>query len=76
MWVFDTETLRFLQVNEAATKQLRLQRRRISALGVRDIRPDGNETSFSEHVAEWRQMVATKAIGATRINPERVLKWM
>jgi PAS domain S-box-containing protein len=55
MWVFDTETLRFLQVNEAATKQYGYSEEEFRHLSVRDIRPDGNETSFSEHVAEWRQ---------------------
>jgi len=55
MWVFDTETLRFMQVNEAATKQYGYSEEEFRQLSVRDIRPDGNETSFSEHVAEWRQ---------------------
>jgi two-component system cell cycle sensor histidine kinase/response regulator CckA len=55
MWVFDTETLRFLQVNEAATKQYGYSEEEFRHLSVRDIRPDGNEASFHAHVAEWRQ---------------------
>jgi two-component system cell cycle sensor histidine kinase/response regulator CckA len=55
MWVFDTETLRFLQVNEAATKQYGYSEDEFRHLNGRDIRPDADEASFLAHVAEWRQ---------------------
>ena len=55
MWVFDTETLRFLQVNEAATKQYGYSENEFRAMTVRDIRPDGDAESFAEHVQEWKQ---------------------
>jgi len=54
MWVFDTETLRFLQVNEAASKQYGYSECEFRGMTVRDIRPDGNEPGFQAHVDEWR----------------------
>ena len=55
MWVFDTETLSFLQVNEAATKQYGFSEEEFRNMTFRDIRPDANEPSFQAHVEEWRQ---------------------
>jgi two-component system, cell cycle sensor histidine kinase and response regulator CckA len=55
IWVFDTETLRFLQVNEAATKQYGYSEDEFRNMTVRDIRPDGSEPSFQVHVEEWRR---------------------
>ncbi len=55
MWVFDTETLSFLQVNEAATKQYGYSEDEFRNMTVRDIRPDAREHSFQVHVEEWRQ---------------------
>jgi two-component system cell cycle sensor histidine kinase/response regulator CckA len=55
MWVFDVETLRFLQVNEAATKQYGFSEAEFRCMTFRDIRPDTNEPSFAKHVEEWKQ---------------------
>lgn len=55
MWVFDIETLRILQVNEAATKQYGFSETEFRRMTFRDIRPDGNEPSFSQHIEEWKQ---------------------
>jgi two-component system, cell cycle sensor histidine kinase and response regulator CckA len=55
MWVFDTESLRFLQVNEATTKQYGFSDDEFRRMTVRDIRTDGNEPSFAKHVEEWKQ---------------------
>jgi PAS domain S-box-containing protein len=55
MWVFDTESLRFLQVNEAATNQYGFSDDEFRGMMVRDIRPDGREPSFAKHVDEWKQ---------------------
>src|SRR5580765_6141347 len=55
MWVFDIETLGFLQVNEAATKQYGFSETDFRRMTFRDIRPDGNEPSFAKHVEEWKQ---------------------
>lgn len=55
MWVFDTETLRFLQVNEAACKQYGYSEDEFRDMTVRDIRPDGNESTFQADADEWRR---------------------
>jgi two-component system, cell cycle sensor histidine kinase and response regulator CckA len=55
MWVFDTETLQFLQVNEAATKQYGYTDEEFRRMTVRDVRPDGDSPSFAAHVGEWKQ---------------------
>nr|UXE45769.1 sensor histidine kinase RcsC [uncultured bacterium] len=55
MWVFDTESLGFLQVNEATTKQYGFSDDEFRRMTVRDIRADGNEPSFAKHVEEWKQ---------------------
>jgi PAS domain S-box-containing protein len=55
MWVFDTETLQFLQVNEATTRTYGFTENEFRSLSVRDIRPDGDAPSFAAHVEEWKQ---------------------
>jgi two-component system, cell cycle sensor histidine kinase and response regulator CckA len=55
MWVFDTESLQFLQVNEATTKQYGFSDEEFRRMTARDIRPDGKEPSFAKHVEEWKQ---------------------
>lgn len=55
MWVFDTETLQFLQVNEAATKQYGFSEEEFRRMSVREIHPDGDSPSFATHVEEWKQ---------------------
>src|SRR5262249_22700411 len=55
MWVFDVETLRFLQVNEAATRQYGFSETEFRRMTFRDIRPDTNEPSFAKHAEEWKQ---------------------
>src|SRR5215471_2587394 len=54
-WVFDTETGRFLEVNEATTKQYGYTEEEFRRMTVLDLRPDGNEVSFAQHVEEWKQ---------------------
>ena len=55
MWVFDTETLQFLQVNEATTKTYGFSEQEFRGMSVRDIRPDADAPSFAAHVEEWKQ---------------------
>jgi PAS domain S-box-containing protein len=55
MWVFDTETLQFLQVNEATTKAYGFSENDFRHMSVREIRPDGDAPSFAAHVEEWKQ---------------------
>jgi len=54
MWVFDTETLQFLQVNEAATKQYGYSDEEFRRLTMRDIRADRDAPTFAASVAEWQ----------------------
>ena len=54
MWVFDTETLRFLQVNEAATKQYGFSEHEFRGITMAQIWPDTQDPSFAKHVEEWR----------------------
>src|SRR5262249_53873946 len=55
MWVSDIETMHFLQVNEAATKQYGFSEAEFRRLTYREIHADGSEPSFSKHVEEWKQ---------------------
>jgi len=54
MWVFDTESLQFLQVNEAATKQYGYSDEEFRRLTIRDIRADRDDPSFAVSVGEWQ----------------------
>ena len=55
MWVFDTETLQFLQVNEATTKAYGFSETEFRGMTVRDVRPDSDAPSFAAHIEEWKQ---------------------
>src|SRR6267154_5611174 len=55
MWVFDTETLQFLQVNEATRKTYGFSDEEFRAMTVRDVRPDSDAPAFAAHVEEWKQ---------------------
>ena len=46
MWVFDRETLRFLEVNEAAVQQYGFDRDEFLSMTIRDIRPDEDMASL------------------------------
>src|SRR6201998_4255214 len=55
MWVFDTETLQFLQVNEATVRTYGFSENEFRGMSVRDLRPDADAASFAAHVEEWKQ---------------------
>jgi PAS domain S-box-containing protein len=55
MWVFDPETLQFLQVNEATTKTYGFSEAECRGMTVRDVRPDSGAPSFAAHIEEWKQ---------------------
>src|ERR1700739_2673887 len=55
MWVFDTETLQFLQVNEATVRTYGFSENEFRGMSVRDLRPDADAPSFAAHVEEWKQ---------------------
>jgi len=55
MWVFDLDTLRILQVNDAAIQQYGYSETEFRALTARDLRADGEEPAFAGNAEEWKQ---------------------
>src|SRR5215471_12538961 len=55
MWVFDLETLRFLQVNEAATRQYGYSEAQFSAMTMCDICHHTQDPAFARKPEEWTQ---------------------
>lgn len=54
MWVFDSETLRFLAVNEAAIEHYGYSAREFLAMNVRDIRPAEDAAKIDAQINEGR----------------------
>ncbi len=54
MWVYDLETLQFLEVNDAAVAQYGYSRDEFLAMRITDIRPPGDRARLLEHVALHR----------------------
>ena len=54
MWVFDAESLRFLEVNEAATERYGYSRDEFLAMPVTDIRPPAEVPRLLERLKEYR----------------------
>ncbi|MEO6151166.1 MAG: PAS domain S-box protein [Mucilaginibacter sp.] len=50
MWIFDTATLRFLEVNEAATRHYGYSKNEFLQLTIKDIRPESEVTNLQEVV--------------------------
>lgn len=50
MWIWDLETLRLIEVNDAATQAYGYSRTEFLALTVLDIRPPEDRKKFIEHV--------------------------
>ncbi len=53
-WVFDSETLRFLQVNDAAVRQYGYSREEFETMTVLDIRPEDARANFLEHLRKHK----------------------
>src|SRR5690606_3104219 len=51
MWVFDTETLRFLEVNESAIQHYGYSRDEFMGVTIKEIRPAEDLEAFLEHIA-------------------------
>lgn len=51
-WVFDCETLQFLQVNDAAIRQYGYSAEEFASMKVSDIRPDEDQASFFDIVRD------------------------
>ena len=56
-WVYDRETLRFLEVNEAAVRSYGWSREEFLAMSIRDIRPPSAQAHLDE-LLEQRACVA------------------
>jgi two-component system cell cycle sensor histidine kinase/response regulator CckA len=52
MWVFDVETLRFLEVNQAAVEQYGYSREEFLAMSSDDVRPPGEAQRFRDYLRE------------------------
>jgi PAS domain S-box-containing protein len=60
-WVFDSETLRFLQVNEAAVRQYGYSTEEFESMTVLDIRPKGEHAAFRDYLRQSKQDEQHKA---------------
>jgi two-component system cell cycle sensor histidine kinase/response regulator CckA len=54
-WVFDKETLRFLQVNDAAVRQYGYSAEEFEGMTVLDIRPPSEYATFREYLCKSKQ---------------------
>src|SRR5262249_35568421 len=52
MWVFDRETLRFVEVNDAAIARYGYTREELLGMTILDIRPDGEVEDFARFIKE------------------------
>jgi len=52
MWIYDTETLRFLAVNDATVRRYGYSSDEFLSMTTRDIRPASEMQRFNEHVAQ------------------------
>ena len=64
-WVFDLQTLRFLQVNQAAIDQYGYSREEFLAMTMLDIRPEAERALIQAEVADLRRDGAYEARGRT-----------
>lgn len=55
LWVYDLESLRFLDVNDAACRDYGYAREEFLAMTLRDIRPDGDIARMEQHIRESGQ---------------------
>jgi two-component system, cell cycle sensor histidine kinase and response regulator CckA len=52
-WVFDSQTFKFIQVNDAAVRQYGYSAEEFAALTVFDIRPPEEHAALREHQKDW-----------------------
>jgi two-component system cell cycle sensor histidine kinase/response regulator CckA len=53
-WVFDSETLRFLQVNDAAVRKYGYSHEEFQSMTIFDIRPESERAALDETLRQWR----------------------
>lgn len=62
-WVYDTETLRFLAVNEAAIRHYGYTRDEFLAMTIRDIRPAGEQEALQRALVEYDETPEPQTVG-------------
>jgi two-component system cell cycle sensor histidine kinase/response regulator CckA len=60
-WVFDSETLRFLQVNDAAVSQYGYSQDEFESLSILDIRPTSEHAAFLDSLRQWKGFAQYKS---------------
>jgi PAS domain S-box-containing protein len=73
MWVYDLETLRFLAVNEAATRRYGYSREEFLEMTIADIRPREDVPSMRARVAEVRDATYLNASGWRHVTKDGVI---
>jgi len=66
MWVYDLQSLRFLDVNEAAIKNYGYSKEEFLEMTVRDIRPEDSRAAFDQAISNIRSMPGTSDKGIFR----------
>lgn len=62
MWVYDVETLRFLDINDAAVAHYGYTRDEFLAMTIRDIRPPDEQARLDRFIAESRRGVGKRGL--------------
>jgi PAS domain S-box-containing protein len=71
MWVYDTETLRILAVNDAATRRYGWTREEFLTMTIRDLRPSSEQKRLDEVIARKTTPSSTsKSRPTTRPSPD------
>ena len=65
MWLYDKETLRFLEVNDAAVAHYGYSRLQFAEMSVMDIRPAEDVPLFNEKMRRPRPAFEDRALGGT-----------
>jgi two-component system, cell cycle sensor histidine kinase and response regulator CckA len=60
-WVFDSESLRFLQVNDSAVAQYGYSQDEFESMTILDIRPPSDHAAFLDSLREWKGHARYKA---------------
>ncbi len=74
MWVFDLETLRFIEVNEAAVKHYGYSREEFLAMTLEDIRPLEDVASLRESVSTLGDGVQHRGVWRHRVKDGRIVR--
>jgi PAS domain S-box-containing protein len=71
-WVLDPETLKFLQVNDAAVRQYGYTREEFQHVNMFDIRPEEDRALFEKYVSEWQSAERHRGQGRHKSKDGRV----